>query len=302
MSAEEMDGLEDVAPGLYLVHAPREGHIPYAHSLLVEGEKDILVDTGLGEDMLRRLKRERNVGLVLNSHYHRDHNSGNWIFHDVPVRIHNLDAPMLNSLAVYFRQMGVTGRKDAASIRKFTLEFIPHIQGPVAGTFKGGDAFHFGGPMLEVVHLPGHSPGHSGFFEPKSGTLFSADICPDSFGPWYGHACASIEDFEMSIDRIVSLGPKTMLPAHSAPLRRGLMDELRRYKGRIDGRTQRILSMLERPKSLTELLEAHPIYGSYGGALKLPFCFWEETMIRKHLERLLGQKRIRRAGRSFIAI
>ena len=294
MAAEEPDRLEEVAPGVFLVHAPREGHIPYAHSVLVAGDRDILIDTGPGEEILGKLKLSRKIGLVLNSHYHRDHNCGNWMFNDVPVKIHSLDAPMLNSLPIYFRQMGVTGRRDAREIRKFTLEFIPHVQGPNAGTFEDGDAFSFGGPEVRVVHLPGHSPGHCGFYEPSSRVIFSADICPDSFGPWYGHACASIEDFERSIDRIISLDPKIMLTAHKAPLRRGIIGDLRRYKARIGERDRAILGLLVRPRTLAEILEAHPIYGSFGGALKLPFRFWEEMMIRKHLARLLAKKMIHR--------
>jgi len=301
MSAKQMEQLEEVAPGLFWVHALREGRIPYAHSLLVEGQRDIVVDTGPGEDILRKLKEERDIGCVLNSHYHRDHNNGNWMFKDVPVRIHGLDAPMLDSLHVYFRQMGVSGRKDAAEIKKFTLEFIPHIQGPKAGTFEGGDIFQFGGPKVDVVHLPGHSPGHCGFFEPESRSLFSADICPDSFGPWYGHACASIGDFERSIDRIISLDPKIMLTAHTPPLRENIIADLRRYRSRIEDRDRAILELLARPRTLAELLEAHPVYGSYGGALKLPFRFWEEMMIRKHLERLLNKRAVKRAGRCFVS-
>lgn len=299
MADDEPDFIEEVASGLFLVHAPREGRIPYAHSMLVTGETDILIDTGLGEELLGRLRRARNIGLVINSHYHRDHNSGNWLFKDVPVKIHRLDAPMLNSLDIYFRQMGVTGRKDAAQIRKFTLEFIPHVQGPRAGTFEDGDVFDHGGPGLQVVHLPGHSPGHCGFYEPAGRVLFSADICPDSFGPWYGHACASVEDFERSIDRIISLDPKVMLTAHTPPLRENIAGDLRRYKERVGERDRAILALLDRPRTLGELLEAHPIYGSFGGALKLPFSFWEETMVSKHLEALLRAGKVRRKGRRY---
>ena len=299
MAAEETDRLEEVTPGVFLVHAHREGRIPYAHSVLVAGDRDILIDTGLGEEILGKLKLSRKIGLVLNSHYHRDHNNGNWMFNDVPVKIHRLDAPMLNSLPIYFRQMGVTGRRDAREIRKFTLGFIPHVQGPKAGPFEDGDAFGFGGPEMRVVHLPGHSPGHCGFFEPRSRVLFSADICPDRFGPWYGHACASIEDFERSIDRIISLDPKIMLTAHTPPLREPIIPDLRRYKARIEERDRAILGLLARPRTLAELLEAHPIYGRYGGALKLPFRFWEEMMIEKHLERLLRKGDIGRKGRMY---
>lgn len=294
--------LEEMASGLYLVHATKEARIPYAHSLLALGKRNILVDTGPGIDVVRKLKRQHDIHLVLNSHYHRDHNFGNWLFRGVPILAHRLDAPMLNSLPVYFRKMGIVGRKDGQDIRKFTLAFIPHRQGPKVGTYNDGDTFDLGGPALEAVHLPGHSPGHCGFFHRESRTLFSGDICPDAFGPWYGHACSSPEDFARSIDRIIRLRPSVLVTAHTAPIDRDIAGILRRYKARIAERDRYIREVLRAPATMDELVRRHPLYGSYMWALKLPFRFWEEVMVRKHVARLQANGLVRKEGRRLVAV
>ena len=300
--APEGGRLEEVASGLFLVHATNEGRIPFAHSLLALGKKNILVDTGLGLDVIRGLRRKHSIDLVLNSHYHRDHNWGNYLFKGVPIKIHRLDAPMLNSLSVYFRKMGIAGRGDERDIRKFTMAFIPHRQGPRAGTFSGGDVFGFGGPELEVVHLPGHSPGHCGFYHRESRTLFSADICPDAFGPWYGHACSSAEDFARSVDRIIRLAPKRLLTAHTAPVGKDIAATLQRYKARIAERDRHIRDVLTAPATLDELVGRHPLYGPYLWGLKLPYRFWEEMMVQKHVLRLLGRGMIVKEGARYRAL
>ena len=294
--------LEELAPGLLLVHAPMEGRIPYAHSFLTTGERGVLIDTGLGPGALRLLKRRFRVDLVLNSHYHRDHTWGNYLFKRTPIKAHTLDAPMLNSMREYFRMMGLRGRRDAALIKRFTLGFIPHIPGPRVGTYEGGEVFDAGGVELEAVHLPGHSPGHCGFLHRRSRTIFSADVVPDDFGPWYGHACSSMEDFAASIDRLIQMRPRTLVPAHGPPLRKGIAAALRRYKDRIRWRERRLLQLLEEPLSLKELLARHPFYERTPAAMRLPYSFWEETMVRKHLERLVGEGRVVRRGGRFVAL
>jgi glyoxylase-like metal-dependent hydrolase (beta-lactamase superfamily II) len=294
--------LEELSPGLFLVHATKEARIPYAHSLLALGKQNILVDTGLGLDVVSQLRKRHDIHLILNSHYHRDHNFGNFLFRGVPIMAHRLDVPMLDSLPVYFRKMGVVGRQDEREIRKFTLAFIPHRQGPKVGAFEDGESFDLGGPVLEAVHLPGHSPGHCGFFHRESRTLFSGDICPDAFGPWYGHACSSAEDFAASIDRIIRLRPRLLVTSHTAPIGRDIAGSLRRYKARIAERDRYIREVLRAPATMDELVLRHPLYGSYLWALKLPFRFWEEMMVRKHVARLLARGLVRKQGRRLVAV
>ncbi|WP_240152055.1 MBL fold metallo-hydrolase [Streptomyces mobaraensis] len=47
---------------------------------------------------------------------------------------------------------------------------------PDATVFEDGAVFDLGGHAVTVVHLPGHTPGHSGFLIEPDGFLFVADI------------------------------------------------------------------------------------------------------------------------------
>jgi glyoxylase-like metal-dependent hydrolase (beta-lactamase superfamily II) len=47
--------------------------------------------------------------------------------------------------------------------------------------FKGGEVIEVWGG-LEVIHLPGHTVGHCGFFQREQGLLFAGDLFANQFG------------------------------------------------------------------------------------------------------------------------
>ena len=61
----------------------------------------------------------------------------------------------------------------------------------------------------------------------------------------------------------------------------------------MESRDRCILELLDRPRTIVELIEASPIYGGRAYAPRV-LDYWEGQMIRKHLERLGRQGRIRR--------
>ena len=55
----------------------------------------------------------------------------------------------------------------------------------------------------EIIHLPGHSPGHCGLYEPVGQILFIGDIDVGSrFGPWYGWSNANLQTFRKTIVKL----------------------------------------------------------------------------------------------------
>ncbi|MDO0932608.1 MBL fold metallo-hydrolase [Streptomyces sp. DG2A-72] len=50
---------------------------------------------------------------------------------------------------------------------------------PVSQTLEDGDVIDLGDRRFTVLHLPGHSPGRIGLFDPDTGTLFSGDVIHD---------------------------------------------------------------------------------------------------------------------------
>uniref|UniRef100_UPI0005277505 MBL fold metallo-hydrolase n=1 Tax=Streptomyces bikiniensis TaxID=1896 RepID=UPI0005277505 len=68
--------------------------------------------------------------------------------------------------------------------------------------------FDLGGRTVTVVHLPGHTPGHSGYLVEPDGFLYVADIDLTSFGPYYGDPGSSLPDFEASMRRCREIGAR----------------------------------------------------------------------------------------------
>ena len=66
---------------------------------------------------------------------------------------------------------------------------------------------------MQVVHTPGHSPGHCCFYEAKRGYLYSGDLiysgCLDIFYP-----TTDPKQFWQSVKKVQSLHLKHILPGH----------------------------------------------------------------------------------------
>src|SRR5437764_1362519 len=70
-----------------------------------------------------------------------------------------------------------------------------------------------GGLALEVVHLPGHCPGHVGLWNPNTCTLYPGDLMhyPTPLGPYpIGDAKAHSH----SIERCLDFAPELLLEGH----------------------------------------------------------------------------------------
>jgi glyoxylase-like metal-dependent hydrolase (beta-lactamase superfamily II) len=70
---------------------------------------------------------------------------------------------------------------------------------------------------LRVIHLPGHTAGHCGFYSARFNLLFSGDLFA-SYGlvthlpPDFLNSCP--EHFSASLDRVNELAPQRIIPNH----------------------------------------------------------------------------------------
>jgi len=54
---------------------------------------------------------------------------------------------------------------------------LPYVQGPEPIiAFKEGDSIQFGDEVFKIVHLPGHAPGHVGFYNQANNVIFAGDV------------------------------------------------------------------------------------------------------------------------------
>ncbi len=88
--------------------------------------------------------------------------------------------------------------------------------------FKGGDHLDVVLPGLEVFDTPGHSPGHSCFWQPQQRLLFAGDAIVRLFlklQPPMPVFCSDIEEARRSVHRIAELDVETLCMGHGKPIR-----------------------------------------------------------------------------------
>ncbi len=180
-------------------------------------DRDLIIDTGLG---LRPLVAEiaslaeRPVTAVM-THSHFDHAGG---LHQFAHRCgHALEA------AIISQPTPANTVADIGYLRAETISALPYpgfditqyrVQSaPLTQTIDEGDGFDLGNRLLQVFHLPGHSPGSVALFERATGTLFSGDVIYD--GDLLDNLYHSVpEQLQESLSRLKELPVDTIHGGH----------------------------------------------------------------------------------------
>ncbi len=161
--------------GLFMVR----GMMSVPH-VLVNDEGAVLLDTGFPGD-LRRIQRvmsdagvgARDVRAILLTHGHIDH-AGSMAelkaWTGAPVYAHRLEQTHIDGVFPYRGMARVCGVLEAMgrSATRYQTAKIDVL-------IDDGDELPFWGG-LRVVHLPGHTLGHCGFYSAKHDLLFSGDL------------------------------------------------------------------------------------------------------------------------------
>ncbi|CAL9371434.1 hypothetical protein SUDANB105_00870 [Streptomyces sp. enrichment culture] len=265
----------------------RLGAYPFGNSLLVRGSTASLVV----DPSLSLVESAPPADLVLVSHAHEDHIAGLGSY-DVPVHVHEGDLAALRSPEVLIAGLGLPPEAADAVDEMMRRKF--HVRGrPDATGFADGAVFDLGGRTVTVVHLPGHTAGHSGFLIEPDGFFFVADIDLTSFGPYYGDAGSSLDDFEASMRRCREIDARWYGTSHQ----KGVIEGAAEFRHRLDAfvgvvrkREAALLAFLGEPRTVAEIVEHRLVYRPHvEGPHVRPV---ERRTAVQHLDRLLSEGRV----------
>jgi hydroxyacylglutathione hydrolase len=264
------------------------GRYPDGNAVLVTSANErVLIDPTLS--VAAGAFEVDSVDRVLISHAHEDHLAGLFRFPEAAVYVHTADRIGLESLDGLMRIYGMPPDIDEQWRREVVSRFH-YAPRPDAATFVDGDTIDLGGTKIHVVHLPGHTRGHCGFFIEPDGVMFLADVDLTGFGPYYGDAWSSLDDFEHSIERCRGIDARSYLTFHhkgSLNGRAELLQALDEYQAVIGRRERAILEFLHVPRTLDDMVSHRFVYRPH---VRLLFAdAVERRSAQLHVERLVAR-------------
>lgn len=190
-------------------------HWEETHCYLMEGrDRALLVDTGLGICNISKevAKLTCKPVTAVATHIHWDHIGGHRYYSDFYA--HEAE---LNWLTGEFPLPIEVVKKmviDRCELPKgYNVDTYTIFQGKPTRLLRDGDAIDLGERVIEVVHTPGHSPGHMCFFEAERGYLFTGDLVyKDKLLAYY--PSTDPQAYLKSLEKVSNLPVKRVFPAH----------------------------------------------------------------------------------------
>ena len=190
--------------------------------LLADGDNSVMLDTGLFGEMFLIRRKMKHLGLaphsiktILLTHGHLDH-AGNlarlrrWT--GAKILAHPVEQQHVNGTYPYQGINRWCGRLEAVGRKVFIYQ--PAV---IDEFLSDGQWLPLWGG-LRVVHLPGHTLGHCGFYSEKFNLLFCGDMMAGYFfnthKPWPILNSAP-EQLAASAEKIRRLKPRWLLPCHT---------------------------------------------------------------------------------------
>lgn len=190
-------------------------HWEETHCYLLNGtQRSLLIDTGLGicniSEVISQLTDKPITAIA--THIHWDHIGGHKYYPDFYA--HEAELDWLNG---GFPQPLETIRgyvTDRCELPKdFHIDEYVFFQGKPTKVLYGGEHIDLGGRMVDVIHTPGHAPGHICFWETERGYLFTGDLAyKGMLTAWF--PSTDPDAYLKSIETVAALPVEKMFPAH----------------------------------------------------------------------------------------
>lgn len=193
-------------------------HPEETHCYLLNGSRrSMLIDTGLGIcNIYKEVRKltDQHVTAVA-THIHWDHIGGHRYFPDFYVQ--REEVKWLSGefpLTVEMIRKMVVDRCDLPEA--YDVGTYELFQGKPTGILKDKEEIDLGGRLIEVLHTPGHSPGHMCFWEKERRYLFTGDLVYKGT-LFANYPSTNPEDYLESLEKIAALPVEKLFPGHHSP-------------------------------------------------------------------------------------
>lgn len=174
----------------------------------------MLIDTGLGicniSEEVKKLTDKPVTAIA--AHIHWDHIGGHKYYPDFYAHEEELDwlAGGFPLSMDTIRAM-VVDRCDLPD--GYDVSIYEFFQGTPTQILHDHDTIDLGGRVIEILHTPGHSPGHMCFWEKNRSYLFTGDLVyKDTLFAYY--PSTDPQAYLTSLEKVAALPAKRVFPAH----------------------------------------------------------------------------------------
>ncbi len=247
--------------------------------VLKDSDGAVLIDLGCGyrecwekvRDFLGELGlAPGDIHTVVLSHAHPDHmgalpflleeaGSPRIIIHELEERL-ACDNKLLNETFdmchirdFYMERLRDTD-PDSLDILDYFSNLCPMGAAVPTETVVEGDVLELGGRSFEVLHTPGHAPGHISLWDAEARTVLAFDLV-GAVVAWYCPSGGGAKGYMESLDKIERLDAELLIPSHGEDITdvAGAIADTREV---LLKRERRIMELLEEgPKTLLELTD-----------------------------------------------
>ncbi|MGD8228905.1 MAG: MBL fold metallo-hydrolase [Desulfobacteraceae bacterium] len=253
--------------------------------------------------------KSKPVKQIVLSHVHPDHSGALEILLNevMPERIilHKQDLPyalepekltLSFDIALCKGQFSAMGHEVPKGSKGPEFELIPYFKAlgcstcPVkpTKTVLEGDLIHIGDYHFQILHTPGHAPGHMSLYDSDRRVLLAGDIVGEMVA-WYTPSSGGAAMYLESLEKVEALDIDLVLPSHGDVIQDS-KNGIRRIKDRI----------LERDKGILEALQSGQ--KSFGELLNIFFplptvqFFPGIPILESHLRKLKKEGKIKESG------
>jgi glyoxylase-like metal-dependent hydrolase (beta-lactamase superfamily II) len=183
-----------------------------------ETAEAVIIDPGCYNEKERETlkefiaKNDLKVTHLLNTHLHLDHIFGDTFVsreYNVPVEANQADEFWIEEAPKQSRMFGFHWNEEMTSVGKYLHD---------------GDTVTFGNTKLEVIHVPGHSPGSVVFYCEADRCMFSGDVLFQGSIGRADLAGGNFDELKEGIcSKLFTLSNDTIVyPGHGAPTTIGI--------------------------------------------------------------------------------